>query len=130
MISCITDHLSDRPQVVPAEQHRSTTWNRALPLPLHAVHHRLSSDLCHLQKCSGGKVHQGWTGRGSGTWSDAGRIICSSKTKAMVVDYRRKRTTTGSITLMGQDVEQVDPYSYLGVYLDNKLGWKVDSEAV
>lgn len=55
---------------------------------------------------------------------------CSSKTKAMVVDYRRKRTTTGSITLMGQDVEQVDPYSYLGVYLDNKLGWKVDSEAV
>ncbi|KAI4904432.1 hypothetical protein NFI96_009835, partial [Prochilodus magdalenae] len=35
-----------------------------------------------------------------------------------------------SITIMGQNVELVDTYKYLGVLLDNKLDWKANTEAV
>lgn len=64
------------------------------------------------------------------SWSGTGRtnevLLNVANTKEMVVDDRRKRTITSSITIMGYTAEQ---YKYFGVYL-NKLDWKVNSEVV
>lgn len=50
-----------------------------------------------------------------------------SKTK----DFRRTRTTTlNTIHLLGEEVEVVENFKYLGVYLDNRLDWKYNTEAI
>ena len=58
------------------------------------------------------------------------QILTVTKTKEMVVDFRRKRTTINPNTIMGQNVELADTYKYLGVLLDNKLDWRANTEAV
>lgn len=46
-----------------------------------------------------------------------------AKIKEMLVDCRKKRTTTSPIIIMGQDLKLADTCEYLGVHLDNKLDW-------
>jgi len=46
------------------------------------------------------------------------------------VDFRKTRNKPNTISIMGEDVEVVEDYSYLGVYLDNRLNWKYSTEAV
>ena len=57
-------------------------------------------------------------------------LLNVTKTKEMVVDFRRERSMISPITIMGENVELVDTYKYLGVLLDNKLDWKANTEAV
>ena len=52
-----------------------------------------------------------------------------AKTKEMVVDFRRTRTKLNTISILGE-VEVVEGYRCLGVQLDNRLGWKFNTEAL
>ena len=48
----------------------------------------------------------------------------------MMVDFKRTRNKLNTISILGEDVEMMEGYRYLGVHLDNKLDWKCNSEAV
>ena len=54
----------------------------------------------------------------------------TSKTKEMVVDFRRKKPHLQPVSIEGVDVEVVRTYKYLGLQLDNKLDWTANMEAV
>ena len=50
--------------------------------------------------------------------------------KEMVVDFRRERTETTPMTIRGEDVDVVDSYKYLAVYLNVRLDWSTNTYAV
>lgn len=65
--------------------------------------------------------------RNTGTWSTTS---CSeAKTKEMVVHFRRKRTTTSPITVMGQAFELADTYRYVltTIWTRRSIQWKAVS---
>ncbi|KAF7658811.1 hypothetical protein LDENG_00007680, partial [Lucifuga dentata] len=53
-----------------------------------------------------------------------------TKTEEMVVDFRRTKTPITTVSIGGEKVELVQSYKYLGVYLDSKLDWSVNTEAI
>lgn len=46
-----------------------------------------------------------------------------SKTKELIIDFRRKKHVIDPITIKGETIEQVDSYKYLGITIDSKLQW-------
>ena len=46
-----------------------------------------------------------------------------SKTKEMIIDFRRSRTSPTPISIKNCDVQRVNEYKYLGVIIDDKLSW-------
>ena len=54
-------------------------------------------------------------------------LLNVTKTKEMVVDFRRTRNTLNTISIMGEEVEVVEGYRYLGVHLYNRLDWKCNT---
>ena len=46
-----------------------------------------------------------------------------TKTKEMIVDYRKRRTEHAPILINGSVVEQVESFKFLGVLINNKLEW-------
>ncbi|KAM9385761.1 uncharacterized protein fndc7b [Pholidichthys leucotaenia] len=63
-------------------------------------------------------------------WCELSHLhISSSKTKEMVVDFRRKPSTTAPVNIHGLDIEVVDSYKFLGVLLNYKLDWSDNSQA-
>ena len=48
----------------------------------------------------------------------------------MVIDFGRTRIKWNTISILGEEVEVVEGYRYLGVHLDNRLDWKCNTEAV
>ena len=53
-----------------------------------------------------------------------------SKTKEMIVDFRRHRVQSDAVSIMGEEVEVAEEYKHLGVHLDNRPDWRLNSEAV
>ncbi len=47
--------------------------------------------------------------------------INTSKTKEMLIDFRRKASMITSMTIQDLDIERVTTYKYLGVHLNNTL---------
>ncbi|XP_072543920.1 uncharacterized protein [Salminus brasiliensis] len=152
-VAWVMDYLSDRPQYVQLGSNRSECLVSSTGAPqgtvlspflftLYTTDFQYRSELCHLQKFSDYSVVVGCIRDDEDgeyrdlvnsfvVWSERNHLILNvAKTKEMVVDFRRKRTTTGPITITGQDVERVDTYKYLGVLLDSKLDWKANTEAV
>ena len=54
----------------------------------------------------------------------------TTKTKELVVDFRRSKTPYQSVCIGGGEIETVQTCKYLGVLLDNKLEWSANIEAV
>ena len=50
-------------------------------------------------------------------------LINPTKTKELVVDFRRRKSAPTPISITGVTVDVVQDYKYLGVFLDNKLDW-------
>ncbi|KAI4903416.1 hypothetical protein NFI96_026293, partial [Prochilodus magdalenae] len=53
-----------------------------------------------------------------------------TKTKEMCIDFRRSRPSQQPISIKGVDVEVVRSYRYLGVHLDERLDWSVNTDIV
>lgn len=71
-----------------------------------------------------------WTGELAKTfsnWSHENNLISkASKTKDMIVDFWRFRPPAVKVCRVG--IEVVTKYKYLGLYLDNKLDWSLDTD--
>ena len=61
-------------------------------------------------------------------WSGEHHLV--AKTKEMVVEFRRARPELSTISILGDKVQVVESYKYLGVHMNNKLDWKQQTEAV
>jgi hypothetical protein len=46
-----------------------------------------------------------------------------SKTKELIVDYRKRRTKHAPIKINGALVEWVESFKFLGVHITNDLSW-------
>ncbi|XP_062844747.1 zinc finger protein 420-like, partial [Trichomycterus rosablanca] len=151
MITWVLDYLSERPQYVQLGTCQSDRLISNIGAPqgtvlspflftLYTTDFQYKSDLCHLQKFSDavvGCIRDGQEDEYRDLvssfveWCERNHLLLNvSKTKEMLVDFRRNRTTSGPVTIMGQTVELVDMYKYLGVWLDNRLDWRANTEAV
>ena len=64
-------------------------------------------------------------------WAELNHLRLNvSKTREMVIDFRKKRTPSQPLRIGGEEVEVVEDYKYLGVTINNRLDWKSNTEAV
>lgn len=64
-------------------------------------------------------------------WCETNHLhLNTTKTKELVVDFRRRKSAPTPISINGVTVEVVQDYKYLGVHLDNKLDWAKNTETV
>lgn len=52
------------------------------------------------------------------------------KTREMVISFRRKRTATQPLCILGEDVGAVEDCKYLGVHIDNRLDRKQNQSCI
>ncbi|KAI3367245.1 hypothetical protein L3Q82_008296 [Scortum barcoo] len=65
------------------------------------------------------------------TWCDSIHLLLNTtKTREMVVDFRRPRPHPEPVINKGDCVEVVHTYKYLGVQLDDKLDWTANTDAL
>ncbi|KAI3355457.1 hypothetical protein L3Q82_018292, partial [Scortum barcoo] len=65
------------------------------------------------------------------TWCDLNHLLLNTtKTREMVVDFRRPRPHPEPVIIKGDCVEVVHTYKYLGVQLDDKLDWTANTDAL
>ena len=106
------------------------------------------SEACHLQKYSDDSAIVAWVKGGQEeleeaeeeyrgvvksffAWSLSSQLqLNTSKTKELVVDYRRSGPLLQPVNIDGVDVEMVETYKYLGLQLDDKLDWSACTEAL
>ena len=87
----------------------------------------------HIQRCSDDTAIIGCVSDGNGKeyrevisdfvgWCETNALqINDSKTKEMIVDFRRKSPPATLVSIQGKDIETVESYKYLGVHLNDKL---------
>ena len=92
-----------------------------------------TTESCHLQTCSddsvsGGRetVYRELVNRFV-AYCGNNQLLNMAKTKEMVVDFRRTRIKLNTISILGEEVEVVEGYRYLGGHLDNSLEWKCNT---
>ncbi|KAM9820826.1 carboxy-terminal domain RNA polymerase II polypeptide A small phosphatase 1-like [Neosynchiropus ocellatus] len=65
------------------------------------------------------------------TWCDSNHLLFNTtKTREVVVDFRRPRPHPEPVIIKGDCVEVVHTYKYLGVPLDDKLDWTANTDAL
>lgn len=101
-----------------------------------------NTDYCHLQKFSDDTAIIGCVSDGNDQeyrgvirdfvgWCEINALqINASKTKEMVIDFRRKSPPVTPVRIQGKEIETVDSYKYLGVHLNNKLDWTTNTDAL
>ena len=64
-------------------------------------------------------------------WSEQNHLRLNvSKTREMVIDFRRKKTPSQPLRIRGEVVEEIEDYKYLGVVIGNRLDWVSNTKAV
>ncbi|XP_036422632.1 uncharacterized protein LOC118805727 [Colossoma macropomum] len=103
---------------------------------------RYITESCHLQKFSDDMAIVGCMRNGQEEeyrklvkafvdWCKLNQLQLNiSKTKEMVLDFRKSKPALSPVTTDGVDVEGVGTYRYLGVHLDNKLDWSCNTLTV
>ena len=120
-------------------QHKSSTGYSALSFPLHTLYIRYTfsynTDNCHLQKFSDDTAIVARVTEGNDleyrkviisfvAWCKLNHLcINSSKTKQVVIDFRRKAPKTAPVNIQGLDIVIVEEYKYLGIHINNRLDW-------
>ncbi|KAJ8003978.1 hypothetical protein DPEC_G00154020 [Dallia pectoralis] len=153
IVAWITDYLTDRPQFVRLQSSLSdvAVSNTGSPqgtvlspflFTLYTSDFRYNSGTCHLQKfaddssivgCITEDNYEEYSGlvQSFVRWSEANHLLLNtSKTKELVVDFRRNKKPPTPITIQGNEVEVVEVYKYLGVHINDKLGWADNTEAL
>ncbi|KAG7494233.1 hypothetical protein JOB18_026590 [Solea senegalensis] len=94
-----------------------------------------NSELCHVQKFADDTAIVGCIRSGNEDeyreliqdfvkWCDNNHLLLNTtKTREMVVDFRRSRVHPEPVLIKGDCVEVVHTYKYLGVQLDDRLDW-------
>lgn len=64
-------------------------------------------------------------------WCDRNYLELNvSKTREMIIDYRKNRVEPDPIVIKGKGVERVQTFKYLGVVFDSSLSWKHNTDAI
>ncbi|XP_055493496.1 uncharacterized protein LOC129698391 isoform X1 [Leucoraja erinacea] len=148
-ISWIYDYLTGRPQFVKLGDSVSGTvvCNDGAPqgtvlapflFTLYTTDFNYKSDTCHVQKYSDDTAIMVCVRNGQEeeyrnfcAWSEENCLILNTtKTKEMVVNFGRSKLPLQPVNAAGADIEVVQTYKYLGVHLDNKLDWSVNSDSL
>ncbi|KAL0162272.1 hypothetical protein M9458_041668, partial [Cirrhinus mrigala] len=132
LVAWITDYLTGRPQYVQLRDCRSDTMFSSIGAPqgkvlspvlftLYTSDFQYSSESCHIQKFADDTAIVGCIRNGQE--EEYRKLIWdlhlnTTKTKEMVVDFRRPRPKLESVTINNDCVEIVKSYKYLGVQLD------------
>ncbi len=109
---------------------------------LHTADFKHNSKLCHMQKFSNNTavvacIKENEEGEYRKLVSDFVEwcqknqlILNTSKTKEIVLDFRRQLPTTLPVCIEGEAVEIVPSYKYLRLTLDNKLDWSLNTDHI
>uniref|UniRef100_A0A3B1JXG3 Reverse transcriptase domain-containing protein n=1 Tax=Astyanax mexicanus TaxID=7994 RepID=A0A3B1JXG3_ASTMX len=153
LVSWITDYLTCRPQYV---RLTDGTWETVVSstgapqgtvlspflFTLYTSDFQYNSEMCHLQKFSDDTAIVGCVKGGQEeeykrqvddfvAWCRLNQLQLNiSKTKEMVVDFRRSGPPLQPVSIEGVDVETVKTYKYLGLQLDNKLDWSTNTDTL
>ncbi|KAI3374456.1 hypothetical protein L3Q82_006277 [Scortum barcoo] len=153
LVAWITDYLTGRPQYVRLGDCRSDTVASSTGAPqgtvlspvlftLYTSDFQYKSEFCHVQKFADDTAIVGCIRSGQEdeyrelikdfvTWCDSNHLLLNTtKTKEMVVDFRRPRPHPEPVIIKGDCVEVVHTYKYLGVQLDDKLDWTANTDAL
>ncbi|XP_053709182.1 mucin-5B-like [Synchiropus splendidus] len=138
LVAWITDYLTNRPQYVRLGDSRSDTVASSTGAPqgtvlspvlftLYTSDFQSNTELCHVQKFADDTAIVGCIRSGQEdeyrkliqdfvTWCDSNHLrLNTTKTREMVVDFRRPRPHPQPVTIKGECVEVVHTYKYLGV---------------
>ena len=150
----IMDYLTHRPQYVRMKSNCTSDTicsNTGAPqgtvlspflFSLYTADCRSSSDSCSLTKFADDSGLTGQVTDGDETeyrrevdkfvgWCDDNFLGMNvSKTRELIIDFRKKGGVHDEVILKGEVVETVEHYKYLGITLDNKLTWKQNTEAL
>ena len=153
LVTWITDYLTGRPQYVRLRDCSSETVVCSTGAPqgtvlspvlftLYTSDFKHNSESCHVQKYSDdtaivGCIRDGQDGEYRSLvedfvrWCRANHLqLNTTKTKEMVVDFRRSRPPMQQISIEGSGVEVVRAYRYLGLQLDDKLDWSFSTDTL
>ena len=145
LVAWITDYLTDRPQYVRLGDCRSDIVVSSTGAPqgtvlspvlftLYTSDFQYNSESCHVQKFADDTPIVGCVRNGQEEeyrkliqdfveWCNSNHLrLNTTKTKEMVVDFRRPRPQPEPVIINGECVEQVQTYKYLGVQLDWTAG--------
>lgn len=151
LVSWITDYLTDRPQFVRLGTNTSDTVTSSTGAPqgtvlapllftLYTADFRHNTELCHVQKFSDdtaivGCIRGGDEGEYRAlvsdfvSWSQLNHLqLNTSKTKELIVDFRRRRPSPQPVNISGEEIEVVSSYKYLGLQVDEKLDWSTNTD--
>lgn len=152
-VGWITDYLTCRPQYVRIQNSTSETIKTNIGAPqgtvlspflftLYTSDCRHSSSSCHLQKFSDDSALVGYINKDNYaiyqaevdsfvSWCEAAHLILNvDKCKELIIDFRKKRNVPVTILINDRPVDVVTSYKYLGIHLDNKLDWKMNSNII
>ncbi|KAI4891855.1 hypothetical protein NFI96_000197 [Prochilodus magdalenae] len=153
LVTWITDYLTGRPQHVRIRDCSSDTVISSTGAPqgtvlspvlftLYTSDFKYNSELCHMQKFSDDTAIVGCVRNGQEReyrslvedfveWCTTNHLKLNiTKTKEMCIDFRRSRPSQQPISIKGVDVEVVRSYRYLGVHLDERLDWSVNTDSI
>ena len=153
LVTWVDDYLTGRPQFVRLQNCVSDRLIGNIGAPqgtvlspflftTYTADFKYRTESCHLQKFSDdtaivGRVEGGGEEEYRNLvgnfvkWCGENHLQLNvTKTKEMVVDFRRNKPPPSPVCIGGSDVDIVDSYKYLGVVLDNKLEWTTNTEAV
>ncbi|KAI4878622.1 hypothetical protein NFI96_001779, partial [Prochilodus magdalenae] len=125
LVSWITDYLTGRPQYVRLKDCTSETVVSST-----GASQKFSDDTAIVACVRGGQeaeyrnlveVFVAWCHRNK-------LLLNTSKTKEMVVDFRRARPLTQPVFIEGVEIEMVRTYRYLGLHLDERLDWSANTD--
>uniref|UniRef100_A0A3P9MZN2 Reverse transcriptase domain-containing protein n=1 Tax=Poecilia reticulata TaxID=8081 RepID=A0A3P9MZN2_POERE len=146
----ITSFLTDRQQRVRVGQHTSTALSLSTGSPQGCVlspllyclytydctsaHHsntiiKFADDTTVVGLISGGdeSAYRDEVERLSVWCRENNLLLNSTKTKELIIDYRRKRTDIKPLHIGGKCVERVADFRFLGVHIEQGLTWNVNT---
>ncbi|KAI3375839.1 hypothetical protein L3Q82_004112 [Scortum barcoo] len=146
LMDWISDYLTGRPQYVGLKDITSDTVVSSTGAPqgtvlapllftLYTSDFCYNSELCHIQKYADDTAIVGCIRDDReeeyrrlvgdfAAWCHTNHLqLNTSKTKELVIDFGRSRPRPRPVLLEGAEVEAVDSYRYLGLWIDNKLDW-------
>ena len=148
-----TDYLTNRPQYVRLRNCVSEVVVSSTGAPqgtvlspflftLYTSDFTHNTNSCHLQKFSDDSAIVGCVSEGNELeyrsvimdfvdWCERNHLcLNTSKTKEMVIDFRRRTPNYTPVSIQGSDIETVDSFKYLGVHLNHKLDWTDNTDAL
>ena len=151
LVSWITDYLTNRPQYVRLKNILSDTVVSSTGAPqgtvlapllytLYTSDFGYNTELCHVQKFADDTAIVGCIRDGGEeeyrsligdfvAWSGTNHLQLNTlKTKELVIDFGKSRPCPRPVKIGDDEVEVVDNYKYLGVWLDNKLDWSCNTD--